>query len=323
MELFEKSSNEGNELLEIVSRIKDNKEVFDFYKEAQILLMSLNASTMEAMSALAIMLEDEDDGFDPKDYAGYCALKKNLTDVIENNTQSRKMLAHRFKELAEEILSAPSKVEDIDYQFDKIADDESVKSFKHYYKLFCMYRYEFGKLAHGIKPYLLSAYKDEYETLRAYEAVNQSMKNGEPITFTFKLYRHRPYELSLRDLNSFQNNVKACMDVFYHMYKCVDGAGTMFPDVLRDTKGRMAERERPSQLFERWERCLLAYGMKRSNELKLADIAKQSAGAVRIRNKTKTPRTFNNEVDAASAAKKDIAEAERLIASTANGTFPY
>lgn len=323
MESLEKPSNEGDELLEIVSRIKDHKEVFEFYKEAQMLLISLNASTVEAKLTLANMLEDEDDGFDPEDYAGYCAFKKNLTDVIENNKQSRRQLAYRFKELSEGILRAPSKVEDIDYQFDKIADDESVKSFKHYYKLFCMYRYEFGKLAKGIEPYLLSAYKDEFETLRAYEAVNQSMKNDEPITFTFKLYRHRPYEQGLRDLKTFQSNVKACMDVFYHMYKCVDGAGIMYPDVLRDSSGRMVDRERPSQLFERWERCLLAYGMKRSNELKLADIAKQSAGAVRIRNKSKTPRTFNNEVDAASAAKKDIAEAERLIASTAKGTFPY
>lgn len=323
MELFEKPSNEGDKLLEIVSKIKSHKEVFNFYKEAQIHLISLNASTVEAKLKLAELLANEDDDFDPEDYSGYSALIQNLSNVIENNEQTRRKLVYRFRELAETILPPPSKVEDIDYQFDKIADVECVKSFKHYYKLFCMYRFEFGKLANNIEPHLLSAYKNEFETLRAYETVNKSMNSGETITFTFKLYRHRPYEQGVRDLKIFQDNVKACMDVFYHMYKCVDGAGIMYPDVVRDSKGRMAERERPSQLFERWERCLIAYVMKNNIGLKLSDIARQSASAVRIRNKLKTTRAFRNDPDAASAAKKDIAEAKRLIASAAKGTFPY
>ena len=183
-----------------------------------------------------------------------------------------------------------------------------------------MFRFEFARRASDIEPYRLAAYLEEFKSLRAYEAVNQSMNDSEPITFTFKLYRHRPYEQVMRDLDTFKDNVKACMEVFYHMFRCVDDSDIMYPDVVRDSKGRMVERERPSQLFLRWSRCLLSYDLKQCGELKLADIARKSAAA--IHNKAKVPRQFNNDVDAASAAKKDIAEAERLIESVSKGTFP-
>lgn len=322
MELNEPSNN-GDELLEIVSRIKGHKEVFDFYKEAQIHLAALGTSSFDIRNELSELVSIEENGVEHYDYDPdeHTERRTELSNRLEQNSNARKSLVSKFKGMAEDIFNEPDKIEDIDYQFDKVADNESVKNFRHYYELFCMYRYEFARRAEGIEPYQLLLYKDEHETHRAYHAVNQSMNSGEPIAFTFKLIRHRPYEQALRDLAAFQDNVKACMDVFYHMYKCIDGANMLNMDVVRDSKGRMADREHPSKLFYRWERCLLAYDMKQCGELKLADIARKSVDD--ICKAPKQSRQFNNDIDAASAAKKDIAEAERLIESASRGTFPY
>lgn len=322
MELLDKPSNDGDALLEIVSKIKDNKEVFDFYKDAQLHLIALEGSTFEARDALTnlINVEINDDEYDEDDdyYAEHYRVKNALIAVIKDNEQLQNKFAQKFKIMARDLINTPKEVIDIDYQFDNIADNETVRSFKHYYKLFCMYRYEFGKRAADIEPFMLHTYKDEYENLRAYNAVNESMNTDEPITFTFKLHRFKPYELSLRDLSTFQDNVKACMEVFHHMYKNITSNDLLNPDVMRDGKGRMIERGNPSKIFKRWERCLLTYDLNKNQELTLNELARKASGAMRTPNKRK----FNNDVDAASAAKKDIAEAERLIASASKGTFP-
>jgi len=320
MELYEKPSNDGDALLEIVSKIKGNKEAFDFYKEAQISIAALEASSFDARNALADLscIEHMDEVSDTEEHI---SLKIKWKNILERNDTVKRAFNRRFKSLVGDLLNTPNKVDDIDYQFDKIADKETVRNFKHYYDLFCMYRYEFAKRSKDINEYLLFIYKDEHETHRAYDAVNLSMNEDKPITFTFNLYRHRPYGQALRDLDAFQDNVKACMGVFYHMYKCIGGADVMYSDVVRDAKDRITERERPSQLFKRWERCLLAYDIKDNTNLKLADIARKCSESIRV--ESKILREFSNDADAASAAKKDIAEAIRLIESVSKGTFPY
>lgn len=322
MDWIKNSPNNGDELLEVVAKIKNHKDVFDFYKEAQVRLISLDESTDNARLALEVLsVDEEDDDFDPRESSDHYARMKQLEDSIEKDIQTRKQLASRFEELAGDLLDTPENVEDIDYQFDNIADNETVRSFKHYYKLFCMYRYEFGKRAKDIELSLLHFYKDEYEHLFIYNDVNKNMNEQEPITFTFKLHKYKPFESALKDLDTFQDNVKACMEVYYLIYKST-GNDLMNPDVVRDSQGRMVERGKPSELFKRWERCLLAYDLYTYSKpkLSLAEIGNKAADAIR---NTTRKREFNKDVvNAASAAKKDIAEAEKLIASAAKGTFP-
>jgi hypothetical protein len=303
--------NNGDAMLDIVSKIKDNKEAFAFYKEAQPHLMALEVSSYEASESIASLTHIEDEAYeDGTEDVEIYELKKSLVAVIEGNNDIRRRFGLKFKSLASDLFDTPTTVGDIDYPFDEIAAAEKILTFKQYYEQFCLYRYEFGKRAADIEPFLLFTYKDEHETHRAYHAVNESMNTEEPITFTFKLHKYRPYELSLRDLDAFRNNVKACMDVFYHMYKCIDGNDLLNPDVVRDTTGRIKEKVNPSNLFKQWERYLLAYDLRKPRDITLDKIAE------------KTGRRTGSGGNDPSSANKDVREAEKLIASASKGTFP-
>lgn len=304
--------NNGDAMLDIVSKIKSNKEAFAFYKEAQPHLMALEVSSYEARESIARLTIIEEKSYEDyiEDVEIY-ELKKSLAAVIEGNSDIRRKFVLKFKSLASDLFDAPTTAGDIDYEFDEIAINEEIRSFKQYYEQFCMYRYEFGKRAADIEPFLLHTYKDEHETHRAYHAVNKSMNTEEPITFTFKLHKYRPYELSLRELDAFKDNVKACMDVFYHMYKCMNCNNLLNPDVVRDTAGRILKRENPSNLFKQWDRYLQAYDLRKPRDITLDKIAE------------KTGRRTGSGDNDPSSANKDVKEAERLIISASKGTFPY
>lgn len=295
----------GDDILDIVCRFSHDKDAVADYCHLQNNIMKLDNLEQEVNEILGSVSDKE----------------SVLTDSLNNIAEMKRKVIDWFLSSHKDKLTTADKGDDaFDYSLDDVSDDE-IKTFRDYYKKFCHYRYEF--YCRSDRPNLdrKEEYRLEAETLKGLnDATRDGHRTFPQVSFTFKLNTSKPFDVSVKELEQFQSGVMACMKSLY--YTSTHQNQIYHADVLRDDIGRMIERKNPSNLFDRWERCLNAYDLNDPGKTKLADIAKQSA-SIAVRNKSKQSRQFNNDIDAASAAKKDIIEAERLIVSAAKGTFPY
>lgn len=290
----------GDDILEFVSRFSHDKDAVSYYCRMNGWIHELECLKNEADAALSSKPNN----------------KKEISESLEEITTFRNDLIKVFIKLHGHKFISTAGHECIDYELDGVDANEEVKTFRDYYRQFCKYKYEFYSRLDNFDPERLEDYRIEAETLEGFNDANEASNKKFPqLTFTFKLNTLKPYDLSLKDLEHFNASVIACMESFYHTSKRHNLS--YHADVLRDHKGRMTDREHPSNIFDRWERYLKAYDLSKKGGKKLAAIAEETKDI------GKKSRYFHDEINAASAANKDIAEAERLIISASKGTFPY
>ena len=289
----------GNDILELVSKFSHDKESVSYYCRMQGWYHELECLKVEAEAALSSMPDREKEIVESlKDIA---AFKKDLLKVFVM------LHGHKFVDT-----TTP---ESNDYLLEGVAADEDVITFREYHKQFSKYRFEFYSRSSNIDSVRLEEYRSEANTLEGFNEADESKGKFPLVALTFNFNGLQPYDMALKDLEHFTANVTAYIKSYYHTTKRHNPSN--HADVLRDNSGRMTDREHPSNIFDRWERYLKAYDLSRQGEKKLAAIAKETKDI------GKKSRYFHDEINAASAANKDIAEAERLIISASKGTFPY
>ncbi len=290
----------GDDILDIVCKFSHDKDAVADYCHLQNNIMKLDDLEKEVNEVIDTASNKELD----------------LTDSLNIIAEMKRKVIEWFLSSHKDKLTAAVKSDDsFDYSLENVTDDE-IKTFRDYYKKFCHYRYEFycrsDRLDHNKK----EEYRKEAETL---EGLNDAARDGHrtfpQVSFTFKLNTAKPFDVSVKEFEQFQSGVTACMKSMY--FASTHQNPIYHADVLRDDSGRMVDRTNPSNMFDRWERYLKAYDLKRQGGKTFASIAEETKT---IRKKS---RVFDTDVNAGSAGRKDVINAIKLIESAANGTFPY
>lgn len=136
--------------------------------------------------------------------------------------------------------------------------------------------------------------------------------------YTLRLYFGKPLEHQLEAIDSFKNNMDIHISMMYK--NLIDSASkdsTDFTskirfDYLRDNQGKIVERENIVKIFKRWDRYLDVYDMRKRN-LTWGQIVSE------IHKKSK----YGNKQKTVPDIRKDYKEAERLIQSASDLSFPY
>lgn len=293
-----KGNISGDDILELVSRFSHNKGAVAAYCRMSKRIYELDQMKNEAEAALSSMPDKRNE------------LEATLGGIAE----LRHTIIKIFCEYHGDKFNT-SEQEGFDYTLDGVTDDV-ITTFKDYYKQFCHYRYEFYIRSEKPDRERKKEYKTEAETLGGfYDAATNVHKTFPLMTFTFKLNALKPYDVSVKELERFSSGVLAYMQSSYATMTHFNS--DYHVDVLRDDTGRMLDRKNPSNIFDRWQRYLMAYDLKRKGGKTFAAIAKETKT---IRKKS---RVFDTEVTAGSSGRKDVIDAIKLIESAAKGTFPY
>lgn len=288
----------GDDILEFVIKFSHDKKAVSDYYRMQKRIYELDLMKDEAEAALCTMPDK----------------RSMLEATLENISKLRQTILKAFCEFNGNKFIA-TEYEGIDYYIDGVADEDNIKTFRDYYKQFCLYRYEFYRRSEAPDPVILEEYKTEAETLEGFiNADNNGYKTFPLVTFTYKFNALKPYDVSVHELERFRSAVLAYMKSSYAISTHFNSQ--YHADVIRGDTGKMADRTNPSNVFNRWKRYMQAFDLKRKGGMTLAQIFEET------KKFGKKTREASDDVNAGSAGRKDIIEALRLIESAAKGTFP-
>jgi len=191
----------------------------------------------------------------------------------------------------------------------KKLSNSDIKTYAEYSKLFYKYRFEFYRRGQYLDNdrYIVYWYLSENEV--NINHVNAIISKTDIIPLTFKINHMKPMEATLKDLADFNKNVEFFITLLYEMQtKLQDNPFVL--DLIRNSAGHAKDRENPSNIFKRWEIYLKAFDMNKDN-LTPTEISKRIL-------------TYEYSDDSNKIHRVDdlLAEAERLIKSAENGTFP-
>lgn len=163
--------------------------------------------------------------------------------------------------------------------------------------------------------------KPEYDTEINHEIIINDISVKPFADFTFRLHLKKPLAHQLDDLESFKNQLTIYASFLKDCLKNNSGPRVVGKiqsplmrqqlDYVRDKAGKIVERENISKLFQRWQRYLNVYDL-RMRKLTWGMIVSKMQNKVQYDNAPKT----------VADARNDFKEAERLIKSASNLTFP-
>jgi len=189
-------------------------------------------------------------------------------------------------------------------------DDIDVKTYAEYSKSFFKYRFEF--LSRGADKthelYTVYWYLAEDDT-EITKHINSAISNFPTFPLTFTINPSKPFESTLADLDNFTQNAKFFISLLYEHSRIPENPFLI--DLVRKKNGDAIDRENPSKLFKRWERCLKAYDMREYDKLTPTEISAELLDY-----------EYTDDSNKIHRVDEFVEEAEKLIKSAVNGTFP-
>lgn len=192
----------------------------------------------------------------------------------------------------------------------KKSSNADIKTYAEYSKLFYQYRFEFYRRGQQLDydRYIVYWYLSENEV--NIDHVNALISKTDNLSLTFKINHMKPKEATLNDLAEFNKNAEFFITLLYEMQtKLQDNAFVL--DLIRDSAGRAKDRENPSNIFKRWEIYLKAYDMHTTEKLTPTEIGKRILKY-----------EYSDDSNKIHRVEDVLEEAEKLIKSAENGTFP-
>lgn len=144
--------------------------------------------------------------------------------------------------------------------------------------------------------------------------------------FTFRLHLTKPLEHQLEDLESFKKHMTICISSINDcinnnkLPNITENSNSLFTKqrsgYVRDKSGKIVESENVDKLFQRWQRYLDVYDLRKRN-MTWGEIVDK------MHSKDKYCKNFYNSAPKTGAdARKDFRAAELLIKSASNLSFP-